>query len=197
MPVNQKTPFSDFLFKTSKIVRRKAYIDTPTFLSTSFGSTDAPFVLKPKQLQVGKMYLFVYDAKWKHVLPVWDMFPLIFPFAFAGDRFWGMNMHYLSIPFRAQLMDALYTVANDQTIQDDTRLVLNYKILSSLSKFKLVKATIHEYLNSHTRSKFLIIPATQWKTALLLQSARFVGPRAASVYADAAKKAGFRSRAQY
>lgn len=192
-----KTPFQDFLQRTSKIVKRKVYVDTPEFIRTSFSSTDAVFVDKPTALNIGQMYLFVYDAKWKKVLPVWDMFPLIFPFAFGGDRFWGMNMHYLSIPLRARLMDALYSVVSDKTITPDTVLNISYGMLKNTAKFNLFKATVHEYLNNHVRSRFLTIPATSWNTALLLQTARFVGPRSSSVYIDAAKKAGVRSRAIY
>ena len=33
---------------------------------------------------VGRLYLFQYDAKWKDILPYWDVWPLIFPFAGAS-----------------------------------------------------------------------------------------------------------------
>ena len=47
--------------------------------------------------EIGKMYLFQYDAKHKKILPYWDRFPLIFPFDYAKDGFYGINLHYLPV----------------------------------------------------------------------------------------------------
>ena len=44
---------------------------------------------------VGRMYLFQYDAKWKDILPYWDVWPLIFPFDFARKSETTLFMYYL------------------------------------------------------------------------------------------------------
>ena len=53
---------------------------------------------------VGQMYLFQYDAKFKDILPYWDMWPLIFPFDYAKNGFYGINLHYLPPNARIDLM---------------------------------------------------------------------------------------------
>ena len=62
----------------------------------SIGVTSRPLI--------GKMYLFQYKAKWDEKLPYWDMWPLIFPFDYAKDGFYGINLHYLPINDRTNLM---------------------------------------------------------------------------------------------
>ena len=44
---------------------------------------------------VGKMYMFFYDAKYKDTLPFFDIFPLVFPIEFYSEGFLGINLHYL------------------------------------------------------------------------------------------------------
>ena len=54
--------------------------------------------------KIGRLYLFQYDAKWKDILPYWDVWPLIFPFDYADNGFYGINLHYLPPNARAALM---------------------------------------------------------------------------------------------
>ena len=65
----------------------------------------------------GSMYFFEYDPKHKATLPYYDRFPLIFPINKVKGGILGMNMHYLPPKMRAQLMDALYTVASSKRIR--------------------------------------------------------------------------------
>ena len=53
---------------------------------------------------IGQLYLFQYDAKWKDILPYWDMWPLIFPFDYAKNGFYGINLHYLPPNARIDLI---------------------------------------------------------------------------------------------
>ena len=66
------------------------------------------------KIKPGSMYMFMYDPKFKDTLPYYDRFPMIFPFRVEGDRFWGINLHYLPLRVRAQLMDSLYDLVNNQ-----------------------------------------------------------------------------------
>jgi hypothetical protein len=105
------TPFKDFLRNTSNITKRAMSIDVPEFIKTAYKSTDATFLSKPMDFNPGTMVLFVYNAKWKKILPYYDQHPLIFPIHVEADRFLGINLHYLPISYRAQMMDALLSVA--------------------------------------------------------------------------------------
>ena len=136
---------------------------------------------------LGNMYLFAYDPKHKETLPYYDRFPLIFPINKAKGGFLGINLHYLPPPFRAKLMDELYTVMNNKAFNDTTRLTANYKILNSTTKFKAFKPCIKHYLNAQVKSKPAYINPTEWDVALFLPTQKFVGATATQVYADSRK----------
>ena len=136
---------------------------------------------------LGNMYLFAYDPKHKETLPYYDRFPLIFPINKAKGGFLGINLHYLPPPFRAKLMDELYTVMNNKAFNDTTRLTAKYKILNSTTKFKAFKPCIKHYLNAQVRSKPAYINPTEWDVALFLPTQKFVGATATQVYADSRK----------
>lgn len=116
----------------------------------------------------GSMYFFEYDPKHKDTLPYYDRFPLIFPINKVKGGILGMNMHYLPPKMRAQLMDALYTVASDKSYDENTVLNINYKLLNSASNFRFFKPTVKMYLAKQVRSRFIKIEASEWDTALFL-----------------------------
>lgn len=136
------------------------------------------------KLTVGRMYLFYYDPKMKEELPYYDRFPLIFPFQKVDDGFYGINMHYLPHVLRARLMDSLYSLANNANNDDSTKLKLSYQILNSSSRFKYFKPCVKHYLNNHVRSRFLWVPAEEWKTALFLPLERFAKANKNKVWQD-------------
>lgn len=121
----------------------------------------------------GSMYMYSYDPKWKEELPFYDRFPLVFPFKVEKDRFWGINLHYLPLGYRAKLMDALYDLSNNQRYDEKTRLRLNYNVLNSASKFRYFKPCVKQYLFSHLQSRFMYIYPSEWDIALFLPLERF------------------------
>ena len=84
----------------------------------------------------GKLNMFFYDPKHKKKLPYYDTFPLVLPIEKYPDGFLGINMHYLPLPLRAKLMDALYSLASNQRYDEATKIKLSYNILNSSSKYK-------------------------------------------------------------
>jgi hypothetical protein len=133
---------------------------------------------------VGSMYMYYYDPKHKSTLPYYDRFPLVFPFKKMKGGFLGINMHYLPLPYRAKLMDALYDISNNHTYDDSTRLKLNYKVLNSASRFKYFKPCIKHYLTDHLDSRMLLVHPTEWDIALFLPTQRFVGATKAQVWKE-------------
>ena len=138
--------------------------------------------------RVGDMYMFTYDAKHKATLPYFDRFPLIFPYKKVKGGFMGINMHYLPLTYRAQLMDALYDLSNNKKYDESTRLSLNYNILNSASKFENFKPCVKHYLTGQVRSRFLYIYPSEWDIALYLPTERFQGARKTTVWADSKRK---------
>lgn len=141
---------------------------------------------------LGRMYLFQYDPKGKKTLPYYDRYPLIFPidsgrtsgFAASGGSFLGINLHYLPLPLRARLMDALYDTITTKDLDENARLKISYNILQQASKYRFFKPCIKRYLISHVRSRFFYIEPTEWEMALFLPLDRFVGANMSRVYRD-------------
>lgn len=123
---------------------------------------------------IGKMYLFHYDPKYKDVLPVYDRFPLIFPFEKAPNGFYGINFHYIPYLQRAKLLDELVILANNKGLTETTRLNLSYRLLKSVASVKFFEPCIKRYLNNHVRSRFLLINPSEWGKALMLPVEGFV-----------------------
>lgn len=136
------------------------------------------------QLKVGQMFLFKYDPKYKDKLPYHDRFPLIFPFRKTADGFYGINMHYLPLTFRAILMDNLYQLINNFKSDETTKLRMTYSTLAGASKFRYFKPCVKYYLNNHVQSKFIYISPTEWDVALFLPLHSFKGASIATVHRD-------------
>jgi hypothetical protein len=132
----------------------------------------------------GFMYMFQYDPKTKQDLPYYDRFPLVFPFRITNEGFYGLNLHYLPLDYRAKMMNSLYLLTNNKQYNETTKLRLSYQILESSSKFNMFKPCVKQYLNSHVKSRLLFIPAEQWDVALFLPTARFVKSTQQKVHAD-------------
>ena len=139
---------------------------------------------------VGGMYMILYDAKTKAKLPYYDRMPLIFPYKKVKGGFFGLNMHYLPLNLRANLMDALYETANNDRYDETTKLKISYKILDGAARYKEFKPCIKRYLNSQVQSKFMYVFPSEWDIALFLPTERFVGASKSSVWADSRRKIG-------
>jgi hypothetical protein len=125
------------------------------------------------KVEPGSMYMYHYDPKTKDTLPFYDEFPLIFPIEPTKDGFYGLNLHYLPLKLRAQLMDALYKFSSDKKFDERTKLNFSYKLLKSAAGLNMYKPCLKRYLMSHVRSQFLYVFPSEWDTALFLPTARF------------------------
>ncbi len=123
--------------------------------------------------RLGKMYFYSYNPKWKDKLPWYDTFPLVFPIEKYNNGFLGLNFHYLSPKDRAILMDQLKAFATNKLYDETTRLKLRYNMLEGFTKIKRARPTVHRYLLSKIRSKFVLVNADEWEVALFLPVERF------------------------
>jgi len=139
---------------------------------------------------IGKMFFYMYDPKTKVSLPHYDMFPLIFPIERYKDGFLGLNCHYLPLPLRAKLMDALYTITNNERFDESTKLQISYSILKNASQFSLFTPCVKRYLTSHVRSRFIAVHPSEWDIALFLPVANFQKQSEKEVWAESLRKLG-------
>ncbi len=139
------------------------------------GDRNVGAVLTP---EIGKMYLFNYDAKYKDILPYWDRWPLIFPFDETDNGFYGINLHYLPVDKRINLMTALIKAQGEAgaNLDDNYVLGLSYTIIKG---FKPARKCIKRYINEGTyrKSPFYTISGQDWSYAAALPLQKFVGPQ--------------------
>lgn len=155
--------------KTKNWFRNKVIeaASAPSLISSSSNNTVTAIV-------PGSMYLYVYDPKYKATLPIYDKYPLVFPISSDGPSFLGMNMHYLNPLQRSSLMNALRDLRTNSQYDETTKIALSYQILNSSAKYKYFDKTLHRYLYTHVKSRFLLIPPAEWNYAMSLPLAEFV-----------------------
>ena len=136
------------------------------------------------KIKPGNMYLFQYKAKYADTLPYYDRFPMIFPFRVEGDRFWGINLHYLPHRLRAQLMDSLYDLVTNQRYDESTRIQGAWSTLNRASRIKIIKPCVKQYLFSQLESRFFYVYPSEWDIALFLPLERFQGASKTQVWSQ-------------
>jgi hypothetical protein len=124
-------------------------------------------------VNVGKMYLFRYDPKHKETLPVYDTYPLVFPFNRAPGGFLGINLHYLPYGYRFLLIEKMGPHLTGQT-NENRRAKLSWSILNSLASIDMLSVSVKHYLTSHVQSRFMQIGFDDWKTAAALPIDNFI-----------------------
>jgi hypothetical protein len=132
----------------------------------------------------GRMYMYFYDPKNKEDLPYYDRFPLTLMVGPAQDGFYGLNLHYIHPMTRAVLMDKLMNVATNRMYNDNTRLRINYEILSAAKQYREFKPCFKHYLTKHLKSKIVFVPASEWDIALFLPTEQFKGANKRKVWKE-------------
>ena len=121
----------------------------------------------------GSMYNFQYDPKTKSTLPYYDRFPLCIPVQKAKGGFYGLNLHYLHPLVRAQFLDSLYDITNNDKYDRSTKFKLTYQVLKSTSRMKFFKPCLKHYLSGHIKSPLLLIEPADWEIAIFLPTESF------------------------
>lgn len=131
--------------------------------------------------EVGNMYLYLYDAKTKAKLPIWDQMPLVIPIEYYDDGFLGLNLHYLAPLARATLFRNLKSqFLNNDKFDTTTKLgeagsPIGYEILKSYGRyFYKYNTCVKRYLYGQVRSNFFLIHPSQWDKVIALPLARWV-----------------------
>lgn len=127
------------------------------------------------RLEIGSMYMFVYDAKFKDTLPYWDAFPIVLPFGWDNTSYTGFNLHYLPPEARWALLKELMRndeISTARRLSKDTKLSMDYQSLKGAAQFTLLKPTIHKYLYGHVMplngGTFLKIHPSDWLLSVML-----------------------------
>jgi hypothetical protein len=145
--------------------------------------------LRSKSLN-GQMLMYFYDPKGKDELPYYDKFPLTIVVDKAPGGFYGLNLHYLPPILRAKLLDALMEITNNTKYDETTRMEFTYKKIKAAAKYKWFKPCFKHYLTEHVKSRFALVPASDWEIATFLPTADWkkTSQSGEKVWADSRKQ---------
>jgi hypothetical protein len=132
----------------------------------------APMGLK-RRAELGDLFCYHYDPKYKKTLPYYDMFPLIMLIGADKDTFLGCNFHYLNPRFRAILLDKL-TAKMGKGMPNWTK----------LSKIREIAPTIKRYRFDHIDKKVIQIEEDEKEMAIFLPLERFRKSSKSAVWSD-------------
>lgn len=136
----------------------------------------------------GELALYGYDAKHKDTLPYWDAFPLIIVTDIRGNGFSGLNLHYMPVQARREVIK--YLIHYKQ--KSKTGMGYAKKVVPVLKQLQEsdIKFCYKNYLAGHVRSKFVIVGPEYWQLACELPLQDFQKATARQVWADRNKKRG-------
>lgn len=126
------------------------------------------------EIGIGNLYFSVYDAKHKATLAIWDETPLFFIIKAMPNMFQVLNVHYMPMEIRIQVMGLLTEYTNNKTINDKTRLRMSWGLLNSISQLSPLKDCIKNHLIDHYRSPLIKIDPENWVKAASLPLQRWV-----------------------
>jgi hypothetical protein len=106
------------------------------------------------QPEENKLYFFHYDAKWKAMLPKWDVYPLMYflKITVANKLLIGANLHYIKGKARIQVVKSLLNNSNQI----------------------LPKETIHSYLFDQLQTFFFEVAREDWEFIASLPLEQFI-----------------------
>ena len=135
--------------------------------------------------ELGDLMFFHYDPKTKEKLPYYDVFPMIIPIPVLNEKkidkskyFFGVNLHYLDPHTRAAIFDELSKYKTDDKSSKATKLTHQWSVLSEIGKASSeskgpLAGCVKKYLFSHVKSKFIVVPPSEWKYVIWLPLERF------------------------
>jgi len=140
-----------------------------------------------QKVEIGQMYMFLYDAKHKETLPYYDRFPLCLPIEPAKGGFYGLNLHYLPYMLRAKLLGKLLDTVTDITLSDTSKMKYNWNMLKNVTRFPEVQPCVKRYLTTQMQSRMLKINPQDWKASIFLPVEDFQNASKQKVYTDSRK----------
>ena len=138
-------------------------------------------------LELGKMYMYYYDALHKDTLPYFDKFPLVVPIRKYATGFIGLNLHYIAPRYRMILLNEMFEYLNNTNMDESTRFRMTYDLLKSVSRLKYFRPCLKEYLYSQIRSQFSLVPSQYWVLVAMLPMQKFT-VNANTVYSESRSK---------
>lgn len=123
------------------------------------------------RFELGKMYMFMYEAKRRDKLKYYDYFPVTICLKRYSNGFMGINLHYLAPRYRALLMDGLYEFYRE--IEDESYFQIRYPSVKSISKLRWAKPCIKQYQYPYIDSRIVEVRPEHMDMVVMLPSQQF------------------------
>ena len=137
-----------------------------------------PNLLK-RRAELGDLFCYYYNPKYRTTLPYYDMFPMIMLIGAEKDTFLGINFHYLRPKWRAVLLDRV-----------SAKLGSGLPRWSKLRQIRQIAPTIKRYRFDHIMRRVIPIEENEQEIAIFLPTERFKKSAKAKVWADSERKFG-------
>ena len=120
-----------------------------------------PRVLKMRA-NLGDLYCYYYNPKYRQTLPHYDMFPMMMLIDADQDTFLGLNFHYLRPKLRAILLDRV-----------SARIGGGLPRWNRLKKIPEIERVVKRYRYDHIMRKVIPIEESEQELAIFLPLERF------------------------
>ena len=126
-----------------------------------------------KAPHIGRMYMFFYVPKGIQTLPYYDMFPVVILMKIEREYFQGMNLHYLPLDLRQELLVNLQERVNNRSYNKQTFLRIDYDYLSSYRRYRAFKPCYKTYSLGNVRGRVVNVPSSEWEVVANLPCSQF------------------------
>ena len=132
-----------------------------------------------KRIELGDLFCYYYNPKYRATLPYYDMFPMIMLIGAEKETFLGINFHYLRPKWRAILLDRV-----------SARIGGGLPKWSKLRNIRQIAPTIKRYRYDHIMRKVVPIKENEQEIAIFLPTERFRKAGKSKVWAESERKFG-------
>ena len=137
-----------------------------------------PNLLK-RRAELGDLFCYYYNPKYRATLPYYDMFPMIMLIGAEKETFLGINFHYLRPKWRALLLDRV-----------SAKLGSGLPRWSKLRQIRQIAPTIKRYRFDHIMRRVIPIEENEQEIAIFLPTERFKKSGKTKVWSDSERKFG-------
>ena len=132
-----------------------------------------------KRIELGDLFCYYYNPKYRATLPYYDMFPMIMLLSAEKETFLGINFHYLRPKWRAILLDRV-----------SAKLGSGLPRWSKLRQIRQIAPTIKRYRFDHIMRRVIPIEENEQEIAIFLPTERFRKAGKSKVWSESERKFG-------
>lgn len=140
------------------------------------------------RIDIGSMYLFMYEPKLAEKLPYYDTVPVVVVFRKVPDGFYGLNFHYLPPLQRMLLLDRMMQLVQDKSITENSRMLVTWRLLNNAARYPGVNVAVKRYLYEQVGSRLMRIFPKDWRKTIMLPVDNFEKESRNVVFNDARSK---------